>query len=84
MSDNVVSVFGGPVGELEPDASCIDCLERWLEMARSGKIVGIAIAGVSHDNLSEYALTGRIGGFGIIGAMQMLQQHLVDINMEVE
>jgi hypothetical protein len=84
MNDNVVSVFGGPIGEPEPNDACIECLEKWLEMARSGKIVGVVIAGISNDNLSEYALTGRIGGFAIIGAIQMLQQHLIDINMEVE
>lgn len=84
MMDNVVSVFGGPIGTTEPNAACIETLERCLEMARSGKVVGVVIASMDTDNLAEYALGGYVSGFGMMGALQMLQQHLIDINLEVE
>lgn len=85
MTDNVISVFGGPiVSAAEPNAACVRTLEQWLERARSGKTIGVVIAAMDTDNLVEYELSGYVGSFNMMGALQMLQQHLIDINLEVE
>jgi hypothetical protein len=84
MSDNVISVFGGAIGKPEPIESCVAYLEKYLEMARSGKIQGIAMVALGSDNVAQYAIAGNISGFATIGALQMVQQHLIDFDMEVE
>lgn len=88
MSDNIVHVFGGPQGgaaqPLEPNASCIVCLEHWLELAKSGALVGMAFVGLHHDYSVGYALAGQVGGFTMLGALRMVEQDLVDANLEVE
>ena len=84
MSDNVISVFGGAIGKPEPIADCVACLEKYLEMARSGKIQGVAMVAIDSDNVTEYAISGHVGGFAVIGALQIVQQHLTDFIMEVE
>jgi hypothetical protein len=84
MSDNVISVFGGAIGKQEPIADCVTCLEKYLEMARSGKIQGVAMVAMDSDNVTEYAIAGHVGGFSVIGALQVVQQHLIDFTLEVE
>jgi hypothetical protein len=53
-------------------------------MARSGKIQGIAMVAMDSDNVTEYAIAGHVGGFAVVGALQVVQQHLTDFIMEVE
>lgn len=85
MTDNVIPVFGGPItNAAEPNAACVKTLEQWLERARSGKTIGVVIAAMDTDNMTQYELAGYVGSFNMMGALQMLQQHLIDINLEVE
>lgn len=88
MTDNIVHVFGGPqeseLDNAEPIMACVEALEHWLTLAREGSLVGIAFVGLHSDNRVGYTLTGRVGGFGMLGALHMLQQDIVDVNMEIE
>lgn len=79
MSENVASIFGGPKGVPEPNETCVKALEELLEMARSGEIVGVAMAGLCADHMSRYAIAGNVGGYGMLGAMEVAKSDLVRI-----
>lgn len=78
MAD-VVSIHGGPTGQPEPSPTCIQVLEEWLEKARSGEIVGVAIAGLCHDSCGCYALAGKVGGYSMLGAVDMAKADLLTV-----
>ncbi len=82
MTSNVTAIFGGPTGQPEPNATCIAVLEGWLEMARSGEVVGVALVGLCHDGASRYAVAGKCGGYGMIGALEMARADLVEVNRD--
>jgi hypothetical protein len=68
----------------EPHQGVIEVLERLLQEARAGEIVGVAA--VFHDeNLrSGYVVVGFVGGFSLVGAAQCVLQELTDINRGFE
>lgn len=80
MGGNVKSLFGGPTSLPEPNENCVKTLETWLEMARSGELVGVAIAGLCCDHMSRYAVGGMVGGYGMLGALEMARADLVELN----
>ena len=74
----VVSLRGGIVPqEGVPNASVIEALEEALERARSGEIQGVAIAQLHADRLASYAIAGIIGGYSLLGALEMLKSVIV-------
>ncbi|RJL08419.1 hypothetical protein [Paracoccus siganidrum] len=79
MADNVTAIFGGPTCQPEPSETCIQQLEYWLEMARSGEVVGVAIGGICADGLSRYGIGGRVGGYSMLGALEMARTELVEV-----
>ena len=76
---NVKSLFGGPSGAPEPNERCIALLEEWLEMAKAGEIVGVAMAGLCRDNCARNALAGMVGGYSMIGALETAKAELIDV-----
>ncbi len=80
----VLSLYGGPVGEHEVNETCVAALEEWLEMAKSGQIVGVCLVGLGYDNLAQYRIAGKIGGYGSVGATHMILQELTYVNMSAE
>ena len=82
LSSNVVSLHGGPTGERKPSPMCIEAIEEVLELAKAGEITGVAIASVYFDGRSDYRLSGFVGGYGLLGAVTMLQADIVAINQE--
>ena len=79
MTD-VVSIYGGPTGERQPSLVLIEALEDILERARSGEIIGGVFCGLYHDGLSDFSLAGKVGGYGLIGAVEMAKKTLLDIS----
>lgn len=79
MADKVVSLRGGPTGVPEQNAACISVLESWLEMARSGEVVGVAMAGLSADGCGRYAVAGLVGGYSMLGALEIARDELVKV-----
>ena len=77
MVENVTPIFGGPAGRPEPNETCIKALEEWLDMARSGEIVGVALAGLCADRASRYAVAGKVGSYGMLGALEMAKADLI-------
>ena len=71
-----------PEEELKPVASVVNHLESMLELAKAGKVLGVAMVPLFNDNSAAYSLAGNIGGYGMLGAMECLKIHIIDINME--
>ena len=44
-------------------------LEEWLEKAKAGEIVGVVMAGLTHDRCSTWQMAGFIGGYSMLGAI---------------
>lgn len=80
MGDKVTALFGGPTGLPQRNESCISALREWLEMAEAGEVVGIAIAGLSYDACTRYRIAGKVGGYGMLGALEMAKADLVEVN----
>jgi hypothetical protein len=80
VSENVASLFGGPVGLRETNETCIAVLEDWLAKAKAGEIVGVALVGLCYDNLSLYSIGGKVGGYSMLGGLEMAKQDLIECN----
>lgn len=81
MSDNVVSFHGGkPVPasvEPEPVTILVQELERLLEAARAGEIVGFAGVYQHRNAMVGYSWAGAVSGYATIGGLECLKARLV-------
>lgn len=75
----VVSLFGGPTGERQVSAACVETLEELLVRARSGEIIGVACACLHHDRLGSYLVGGMIGDYALLGALDCAKSEIVDL-----
>jgi hypothetical protein len=82
MTDNVTPFRGvlTPPAVKDPHPGVIAMLERLLQEARAGEIVGFSCAYHGPDWRAGYAITGFIGGYSMLGAAQCVVSELVDIN----
>lgn len=79
MTDTVIALRGGPTGRPEPNQACIDMLESWLEMARSGELIGVTLAGNCFNGCARWGLAGTVGGYSMIGALEIARAELVNV-----
>jgi hypothetical protein len=80
MTDNIVKLTPAP--RSEPSQVLIDELERLLERARSGDLVGGALTLLGAGGVAEYHIVGYAGGFNMVGAVACMQARLVSIANE--
>jgi hypothetical protein len=80
MTDNIVKLTPAP--RSEPNQVLIDELERLLERARSGDLIGGALTVVDAGGVAEYHIVGYAGGFSMAGAVACMQARLVDVANE--
>jgi hypothetical protein len=80
MSDTVVSLWGQPVGVREPSPALVQELERLLEAARSGEIIGGGFVLLHADATASWVMAGRMGGFSVLGALEMVRAELIETN----
>ena len=60
-------------------------LEKVLEQARKGEVLGVAIATSKLDNNTEYYLVGNvIASFSMLGAVNMLGAEMQKIMLQSE
>jgi hypothetical protein len=80
MSENVVSLHGTYV-PAAPETSkvVIEELERLLNAARSGEIIGLAGSFVHSNKTITYSYAGKVAGFGMIGGIECLKERLLRI-----
>jgi hypothetical protein len=78
MSEKIVGLHGvwQPSPPPEPDQSVVAELERLLEAAHAGEIVGFAAACQHRDKVS-WCYSGVTGGFGMLGALECLKERLL-------
>lgn len=77
---NVVSLDGTvftPPDAPHVSATLVGELERLLEAAKHGDIVGMAGSFIHADRLVSYSFAGAVGGFGVIGGLECLKERLV-------
>jgi hypothetical protein len=82
MADNVVNLFGAEVqtqAEGQPNATVIEELERLLQAARAGEIIGLAGSYVHRDKVVTYSFAGIVGSYGLIGGLDCVKERLVRI-----
>jgi hypothetical protein len=84
MSDNVVPLRAGllPQGEPEkPEVNerLVEELERILEAARAGEIVGMAGAYLHREKGASYSFAGVVGSYSLIGGLECAKQRLLAI-----
>lgn len=82
MSENVKSLFGGPTGVLTPNENAIAVLERALEHAKNGQVVGVSMALLHHDGLAAWQAGGLVGGYSMLGALEMAKADIIAILQE--
>ncbi len=78
MSDNVVALRG----ELQPqepqvNERLVEEIERLLEAARSGEIVGMAGSYLHKDRAASYSFAGLVGSYGLIGGLECAKARLM-------
>ncbi len=78
MSAEVVGLYGPYEPERRrPNQRVIEELERLLELARSGDIVGMAGSYLHRDNFVSYSHAGAVHGCGIIGGLESVKEKLL-------
>ncbi len=78
----VVSLHGTWQPQTEaPNETVVRELERLLDAARSGEIVGIAGAYMHKDRMVTYSYAGLIGGYSVIGALTCLIDRIKNVVM---
>jgi hypothetical protein len=82
MTDKVAPLFGGLKYQPEVIESAVQTLEMALEAAKSGEIVGVAIAMLDCRGMGSYSIAGRIGGYSMIGALEMAKAEIIAVNWD--
>ncbi|MFG1424971.1 hypothetical protein [Roseixanthobacter glucoisosaccharinicivorans] len=79
MSEKVISLRGTalPPTAPTPNPTVVAELERLLEAARAGELVGLAGTFLHKDHNVTYAYAGSVGGYGMIGGLACLKARLV-------
>ena len=79
MSD-VVSFKGAPFGQKEVNSICVDVLQDLLRRAEAGELVGIALGALHYNSETSWHVAGHVGGYAMIGALEMAKADLIDVN----
>ena len=75
----VVSLWGQPIGEREVQPMLVEALEKMLEQARSGEIVGAALVKLHCDGLGSWDVAGKVGGYSLLGAADCAHACLLEM-----
>jgi hypothetical protein len=80
MSEKVVSLRGGfTIEPAQPNHTLIEELERLLEAAQAGEIVGMAGTYVHRDKTVSYSYAGAIASYGMLGGLDCVKERLLRI-----
>jgi hypothetical protein len=82
MSEKVVALrgeFRSP--EPEVNVRLIEELQRLLESARSGEIVGMAGTYLHRDKSASYSFAGTVGPYSLIGGLECAKTRLLSISL---
>lgn len=62
---------------MQPCDVTISTLEDLLAQARTGEIIGVVAATQHHDNLSSYRVSGLVGSYSILGAIDHAKIYVI-------
>ena len=82
MMTNVVVLHGGPTGSPEPNEHAIKALEEWLEMARSGELIGVVMIGAAYDDTTRSTMAGVVGSYRMVGTVEITKAELIAAVLE--
>ena len=82
MSDSKVVALGGLTYEKEVVETTVKALERLLEQAKAGEIVGACYVTLGHDGLASRGLVGRVTGYSVVGGMYANLHQLTEGTLE--
>jgi hypothetical protein len=77
MSGDVVSLHGAQPIAPPPNQTLVKELERLLEAARSGEIIGMAGSYWHRNSTATYSYAGMVGSFAMLGGLECLKEKLV-------
>ena len=78
MAAEVVSLNGAvALPDAKPNETLVQELERLLEAARAGEIVGMAGAYQHKDRVITYSYAGHVGGYGLLGGLDCVKARLI-------
>jgi hypothetical protein len=80
MSEKVVALRGELAAQ-EPQVNerLVEEIERVLEAARSGEIVGMAGTYLHKDRSASYSFAGLVGAYSVIGGLECAKARLLQI-----
>jgi hypothetical protein len=80
VTDNVVSLRGSLAPPpAQPNRTVVQELERLLEAAKAGEIVGLAGTYVHRDKVVTYSYAGSVASYGMIGGLDCVKERLLRI-----
>jgi hypothetical protein len=83
MAEKVVTLYGPPRHEPgKANQTVVEELERLLEAARSGEIVGMAGAYTHRNRIATYSFAGSVGGYALIGGLECVKARLTRMAVE--
>jgi hypothetical protein len=78
MSAQIVGLNGAvSLPDAKPNETLVQELERLLEAARAGEIIGMAGAYRHKENVTTYSYAGVVGGYALLGALDCVKERLL-------
>lgn len=78
MSDKVVTIGGKDLPSSKKSSEdCVVMLENWLERAKSGEVVSIAIAGTCADGGGIYGISQYVDSMSSLVGMLEVAKHQI-------
>jgi len=82
MTDNVVSLRGSfDAPSARPNRTVVEELERLLQAAKAGDIVGLAGTYVHKDKVVTYSFAGAVASYGMIGGLDCVKERLLRLTI---
>lgn len=80
MSDNVVALRGElRLPEAVVNERLVEEMERLLQAARAGEIVGMAGTFLHKDKGASYSFAGSVSSYSLIGGLECAKERLLGI-----
>ena len=80
MSDNVVALRGElQAAAVQVNERLVEEIERLLEAARSGEIIGMAGTYLHKDKGASYSFAGMVGAYSLVGGLECAKTRLLAI-----
>ena len=76
---NVKSIYGGPTGLPQRNDAAITVLTELLAKAEAGEVIGVVVASLHHDGLASFQIGGMVGGYSLLGAVELAKSDLIEV-----